>query len=101
MAQTFAAYCPISLGLQTTKSRSYLLTLGPKVGTVCMLGALGLVWANDAFATSTKHEEEVGRYFWLSLCLPSQPKALNVECGLGKAGRLRHLVFVQTPQALT
>ena len=34
----------ISLGLQIAQSRSYLYTLGPKVGNIYILGALGYVW---------------------------------------------------------
>ena len=33
----------ITLGLQIAQSRSYLYTLRPKVGIICILGALGLV----------------------------------------------------------
>ena len=32
----------ITLGLQIAQSRYYLQTLDPKVGTICILGALGL-----------------------------------------------------------
>ena len=32
----------VTLVLQIAQSRSYLETLGPKVGTICILGALGL-----------------------------------------------------------
>ena len=32
----------VTLGLQIAQSRYYLKTLDPKVGTICVLGALGL-----------------------------------------------------------
>ena len=33
----------ITLGLQIAQSRSHLRTLGPKIGIICILGALGLL----------------------------------------------------------
>ena len=36
----------ISLGLQIAHSRYYLQTLDPKVGNICILGALGLFLSN-------------------------------------------------------
>ena len=39
----------VTLGLQIAQSRSYLYTLGPKVGIICILGALGsVVYLRDA-----------------------------------------------------
>ena len=38
-----AYHSSISLGLQIAQSRSYLYTLGPKVGSIYILGALGYV----------------------------------------------------------
>ena len=32
----------LTLGLQIAQSRYYLQTLDPKVGTICILGALGI-----------------------------------------------------------
>ena len=37
----FGLKVPISLGLQVAQSRYYLQTLDPKVGTICILEALG------------------------------------------------------------
>ena len=37
----------LSLGLQIAQSKSYLETSGPKVGTICILGALGYVFLGD------------------------------------------------------
>ena len=42
---TVALFSPTTgqtLGLQTAQSRSYLYTLGPKVGTIYVLEALGI-----------------------------------------------------------
>ena len=41
--EPFYAACSLSLGLQIVQSRYYLQTLDPKVGTICILGALGFV----------------------------------------------------------
>ena len=45
-----------ALGLQIAQSRYYLQTLDPKVGTTCILGALGLGFRTTAtFALSLVH----------------------------------------------
>ena len=43
-----------TLGLQIAQSRSYLQTLSPKVGTICILGTLGIGFAFAVVGKQTR-----------------------------------------------
>ena len=46
---------PYTLGLQIVQSRSYLYTLGPKVGIIYILGALGICFEEHRFTRPSGH----------------------------------------------
>ena len=50
--QGFTVCGIFALGLQIAQSRSYLYTLGPKVGSIYILGALGLGLKSTASVSS-------------------------------------------------
>ena len=50
-------------GAQIAQSRSYLHTLSPKIGTICILGALGQVHVSVKASSSQKKSNRMGR-FW-------------------------------------